>query len=467
MRVEKVYRTVAPFVIPPVLAALLSLSTLFAYWPEMLNYPFFMDRGFLPYRDFSMVYTPGLPILLLGIYKVFGFTPAILHITGTLLLSVTALSTSLLVYALTKRRWLGVFGGSLAGYLIIAFEGNQLWFDDLLGVIFITVFYLECSFLRKDTLWKLVAAGLLSGLSLMVKQSAGYLLLTFPFVVYLYLAGRKVPAARLAGVLLSFSVPIVVIILVFVASLHFLGIYDDFLKWGVNFVFWIAKSHSGIIVPYFRLPSLRQSAVVIVLGLVPALVLINKKSRTTELKLAFAFLLVSFLLTMPNFAYHRLEVPLIFFVLIGAVGIAKSGRLVIFAGLVLTLAVATFVFQRHLSRDQQYWDDDARAVSGYINTNFPRSSIYSFNGPDLVYATTGRAPAFKPWFDQLAWQMEYAGDEHYQALIKSPPDLIVFRPLKEYSPHQQMIFNYMESNFMPVYTTKLGTVILVRRLLDR
>ena len=45
----------------------------FTAWPEMLSFPYVIDKGFLIYKDFHHVYQPLLTYILLGVYKIFGF----------------------------------------------------------------------------------------------------------------------------------------------------------------------------------------------------------------------------------------------------------------------------------------------------------------------------------------------------------------------------------------------------------
>ena len=73
----------------------------FTAWPEMLAWPFFILKGWLPYKDFAMVHTPLLVLDLALFNKIFGVGAAQLKIYSWVLI----LFTDLTLFYVVKKLW--------------------------------------------------------------------------------------------------------------------------------------------------------------------------------------------------------------------------------------------------------------------------------------------------------------------------------------------------------------------------
>src|SRR3990167_10635934 len=78
---------------------LISLS--FTAWPEILAWPYFILKGWLPYRDFAMVHTPLLVLDLALFSKIFGIGAMQLKIYAWALIVLTDLT----LFYVTRRLW--------------------------------------------------------------------------------------------------------------------------------------------------------------------------------------------------------------------------------------------------------------------------------------------------------------------------------------------------------------------------
>ncbi len=434
---------------------------MFTYWPEMLNYPLFMNHGFIPYRDFSMVYTPLLPIALQTLFGLVGYDPQFLHYLGTILLSLIVGIVMLTIYYYSKNKLRSFVFGLFLGYILLNFEGNQFWFDSLLPPLLLAIFLLEVSFASKQRWWKIASVGLISGIAILIKQTAALSLLAFVPYLLLLRGKRRFNLQRVLTTFLWFGFPLVLVLSFFLVWLISKNILFDFLKWGIKFILVIPQAKIIGVLPYLRLPSLRQSLAV-GLFLLPPIIFALRKNTLPSLLLA-AWIISTFLFAFPNFAYSRLESSLVFSFL--TLGIVSTGKQLSRGPLLVTYLVSLFIvgtsiFMRHLRVDQPYYDDEIKQVALYIKQKYSGRSLYSFHGPDLVYALTNQPPAFKPWLDQLSWQMAYAGEDNLRALRSSPPEVVIYRPTPLETAPEKMMLKYFESSYKKVFQTSKGTEIL-------
>ena len=411
---------------PALFAAVLSLGTLFTYWPEMVNYPFFLSRGLAPYRDFSMVYFPLVPFLLLAVYRLVGFTPLVLHVLGTLLLVISTGLVALLVRGSNHRPFLAGLCGFLFAFLAVALEGNHFWFESLLTPLFLTVFYL---LEKRKYFW----AGALMAVAFLSKQTSAYAFLP----IFAFLSKPFRPKA-IGAVLL----PVFVSFFLLIFALSVFGLFPDFYRWTFVFVSVLPKIHGPNLSPDLVLPSFRQGSAVILLLGAPAVLAILSKKRPAVFAAVWSFCLALF--AFPHFAYFHLEPALAFAVL--ALGLSLSGNrrwpLLFAAGCLLFLPVALTIFRRHLTQDQPYWDQNVRNVSAWLNNHSSSATVFSLHGPDLIYPLTGKPPAVIPWVDQVSWNLAFADGQFTAAFRTRPPDIVVFRPYAfgEYQPASVVSF---------------------------
>ena len=217
-----------------------------------MNYPYFIHLGWLPYKDWSMVYTPILPYTLKYFYDIFGYRPETLHLFGTIIGALT----TLLIFRKSKSLIAVIF--FIISYL--AFGGNSVWFDIFLTPLIILIYYSP-------------QPAFLFGLCVLTKQTAFYILPPIFMSVF------KKP--------LWFFILIALFFIYLITN----NTLFDFLNWGVKFVFLLPKAGDLL------LPTLKQSFVVLAF-IIPLLLTKNKK--------AIIFSLFTLLFAFPRFEFFHL-----------------------------------------------------------------------------------------------------------------------------------------------------------------
>jgi len=428
----------------PILHALASFLFPFVYWPEMLNWPFVMARGFLPYVDFSIVHTPFLPLTLTLLNGFFGETPRTLHFFGTSLLVITNLLIGYLVYKKTGLKR-AIFAQALYVFISLAFEGNSVWFDLMLAPLVLTVYVLITS---ETSPKKLFILGLVFGLMFTIKQTSVYLL---PAIFLI----TKFNFKKIS----CFAIGYLFILFIFFSLLYCFGLLPAFSNWAVKFVFLLPfiKDTSGTLTPDFVLPTIKQTLVLATFFLAVLVNLDKKNLRAT------CYMLLALLFAFPRFSYfHLMPFVAIFLVYVCQRKIWP---------LVFVFIAVTPVFIKAYQTGNRFLTPSVYAVSEEIKTNYPNATIFSLNGPYLVYYLTGKTPAVKPWIDQLSWHLAYADAEFTNAFLKNLPDLIVHKPYLDV-PHEnlgayrpQKVYNFVMANYSLVKSFPDGTILLKRTAL--
>lgn len=411
----------------------------FVFWPEMLNWPFFMNRGWLPYRDFAMIHTPILPALLLLNYKIFGFSLGSLQIFGTILL----LFTAILVARISNSR----FSAVVFLILAVSFEGYTVWFESLLAPILLTIYWLQLSYFKTHKDWKLLLMGILLGVSLLVKQTSLYI---FPEILLFFWLARP-SFKQLLLVLLS----ILSVLGVFVLILLKLEIINDFLFWGVKFVF-LKPFESSKENSYVLLPNIKQALFIVSLLLVAYVGRFRKFKNQEICLMAFIFLTLFF--AYPRFGYFHL-VPTVAFLTVTLTGYRKL--VVIFLALILLFQTQKYA--------HSFVEPNVMEIASEIKNNYLNATVFSLNGPDQVYFLSNKLPGVRPWVPQLPWYFGYYENEFSRDFLANPPDIIFMTPyrtkavdgLGAYKPER--VVGFVQKNYRIVKTMYDGTLILERK----
>lgn len=419
------------FLIIPVAVFIASYLLPFVYWPEMLNWPFFISQGWFPYKDIAIVHTPLLLGFLTGFYNIFGYNTWALHLFGSLLL----VMTTLLVGLITKK----ISPQIIFGLLVLALSGNTVWFESLLAPVLLLLFW---AFKNK----KFILAGILFGVAFITKQTVAYLL---P-VMILSLWRQKPKTIFYFG----FAVLIPISLLTFWLITN--NLLPDFWRWGIQFVFLKTSEASGQNA-YFLLPSIKPAFIILTLIAIPLIF-----SRNT----AFIWMLFSLLFAVPRFDYFHL-VPFAAFLSI-SVGTAKfkSKFLVM---IILFSAVTLIILTRSsLKQDHSFLDKNTLMVANYVEGNLKGKSVFFLNSYDQVYFLTKNLSGVRPWIPQLPWYFGFYGDRFLFDIQRSTPQIIIVSPylnkavggLGAYRPAG--VLEYINQNYVLIYTFSEGTKVFER-----
>ncbi len=405
--------------IPPIIHLALSLAFPFVYWPEMLNYPLFLNHGWLPYQDISMVYTPLLPYLLAFFYTIFGETTSSLHLFGTLIGLLTTFLLTSLVWQRTKSRQSSLFAGISFTIIFLAFQGNSVWFDIVLSPLILLMFFIATNSAASRRSLPFTVLGFLFGLAFLTKQTAAYLLL--PISTLFLVFAKKTNWQLFLKSLFTFLTPVALILLGLFAFLSLNDLIPSFYKWSIKFVFLLPffKGESGNLSPDILWPTFRQTAVVIALALILGLSLLKKKLSLIEL----SFLLGALLFAFPRFDYFHLIPALTIFVFLIAT------RRPTF--LLLAVLVVSPVLLKTYQLGDRFLEPEIQLVAKDLRENYPFHSFFVMNGPDQLYFLTGKLPATRPWYDQLPWQLAYDSAGFTASFVSASPEIIIFKPYLE------------------------------------
>lgn len=416
-----------PFLlITPAFYFLTSFVFPFVYWPEMLNWPFIMSLGWIPYKDFTAIQTPLLPLSLVYFYHLVGFSPFSLHLFGSLILALCNLLLVFLAYKLTKKWLWSVVAGFLYIFLTLTFEGNTVWFDSLVTLFLLGVFYFQWSYLEKPQIWKMFASGILMGITLLTKQTAAFILPEFLLVLGYLFWQKHLKLKELIYLGSLFFLPILILSLIFLLILYSQGALSDFVNWAIKFSVLLPHQQNRALAPDLLLPTRRQIIMLIILAAVSLFATFKNKSFISFLLLSWIFL--GYLFTIPRFEYFHLLPLLPFFLLNFILAINKTKIPLVCLLFLLLLAATGPVFRNTYLIGQRFLTNDTQTVANWLIQNKKERTIFSLNGPDLVYFLTQKPPALRPWVDQLPWEMDYYGDKFYQQIVAAPPDIVVFHP---------------------------------------
>lgn len=419
---------VEKFLIIPVLIFLVSNLLPFVYWPEMLNWPFFIANGWLPYGDIAIVHTPFLLGLLTYFYKLFGFSPWTLHLFGSFLLVITAI----LIGLMTRK----ILPQIIFGLLVLSLSGNTVWFESLLAPILLLLYWALKS-------KKFILAGILFGLALTTKQTVAYLL---PVVALPFLKQKL-------KVFLTFLISVFIPLALFVIWLVNSGLFTDFWRWGVQFVFLktsvTAGEHS-----YVLWPTIKQFALVSILIFVPLIFSRN---------LAFVWMLFSLLFAVPRFDYFHLVPFVAFFAL--TIGTAKIKKKFLIMIIIFSLIIFILFLRSSLKQDHSFLDKNTLEVTEYVKNNFSNKKVFFLNSYDQIYFLTKKMPVVKPWLPQLPWYFKFYGEEFLSDLKRAKPEVIIITPYLEKSVdglgayRPKGVLEYLEQNYMMIYSFSGGTKV--------
>ena len=420
---------------------LLILANLsFTAWPEMLAWPYFILKGWLPYKDFAIVHTPLLVLDISIFYKIFGVGGMQLKIYTWLLI---ALTDVVLVYVVKKLWSLRAAVFSLLIYipLQIFYDGNGIWFDYALSVLALTILYL---LIVKKYLW----AGIVWALAFLTKQTAVWFLLPISLV----LLGEEF--SKKAKKFLSGTVGILAGA-VFVLWLF--KVLPDFYFWAIKFGIGILPRASGQIDP----PTLREflKAFLPFSILIPALVKDWKKYFPFAIWAGFGIMGA-----YPRWELFHFQPGLPFLAIASGLFLLeypKSSRAI---KLLTFLYIAGFLimFSKYAvslwhQPDRFLTPSVARVAQTIKTTTKSNEKIFVLNSWDSLYALADRLPATKPWYPQLAWYYAVGGleDKVTEDLMVEPPSVVIMQPytttgLSSFKPKKvtDYVFKYYASAYV-------------------
>lgn len=234
----------------------------FVVWTAGITRPWYMMHGYIPYRDFVWLRMPLDLFLLSGWYSIFGPTAQAYQNFVFVLLICIAISlffvSRTLIYKFNSLSFL-----FFAVFLFPLFQNTEE--DEMLvGLWAILLLAFMSLFLKKQKVIYLLLAGIISGMSLMTKQTSGLIIIaSFASIIFDFFLRKdaiKSFLIRMGIFSLGVSIPILLFVFYFIGK-HSMG---DFLDYTVFFNFgsvlldrssigdglWIIAGYISLLVPF-------------------------------------------------------------------------------------------------------------------------------------------------------------------------------------------------------------------------
>lgn len=222
-------------------AVTISLAHLFLF-PSLLNehvilHPVLLRNGFVPYQHIPDQKPPLLPLFLSWTLPLFkGDAVANARTVHALLIGAMVILCMAWSY-----RSSGLWALAATGFFLLAWSNSfGLWaimyYDFVLGLIYLIVFLLLAGQIHKPTVWGMGAVGLVSGLAILTKQYAILLLMPTLGMWVGWLATGSVPFRRSVPLLLVYLLGLCLPIALFAWSYYRqAGSFQDLIHWTVSF----------------------------------------------------------------------------------------------------------------------------------------------------------------------------------------------------------------------------------------
>lgn len=365
---------------------LLLINSRFTVWPEMILYPWLMTQGFELYKDIVNPYTPFLSLVLAWYFQVFGTNIINLKIFTYILIILANLLVFWGAYKLSNDSKKGLLASFIYVLLQYSYGGNGLWFELALAP-FLTAGLLII-YLDSQNKLKLVIAGILLGMAVLIKQNA---ILFYFLAVYLLISRKQLK--NLVYLVLSGALSL--IITVYWLSVQ--GLLQDFIFWAVVLPLSYSSQPGFVSIPALRQYLLILFPVASLIGLLS--LKINIKEKGFWLACFFLAILFAF----PRYEDFHLQVLVVF----SAIGASFLPRKYLAVFVLISVIIFIRSGTKLWQQEDRFLDQETISLANKIDDY---SSVYLLNSPDLVYFLANKLPP-KLWAANFPWYFEQPGFE--------------------------------------------------------
>jgi hypothetical protein len=411
---------------------LILVNTKFTVWPEMVLYPWLQTKGFLLYKDIINPYFPLLPLVLYGVFSVFGSSVLTLKIfTWGLIL----VADSLIYYSALRlsKDFIRPFLAVIVFILLqTSFGGNALWFELAIGPLLIPALVLI--FLDYQKPKRVLIAGILLSLTVLTKQNA--IIFFLPVIIYLYFKKqiRNSVYLLIPGLILG------IITFVYLISI---GIWADFYFWTVNLTLNYT-SQPGFV----SLPTKKQYLLILFPATVVIGLLANRRIRFDDKVFWLFVILGSLVFAFPRYENFHLQVV----VAVGALISVLVNKKIFVAFFIISLLLFGNFLIKNWHKPDRFIDDGTLKLAQKIESF---NSVYLLNSPDLAYFFANKVPS-KPWATNFSWYFEQPGfEEKFIYGLSNTEHVVIgerqgggYYDLGNYIPGK--LLNHIEQNYAQV-----------------
>ncbi len=431
---------------------ILLVNTKFTLWPEMVVYPYLINRSFLLYRDIINPYPP-IFIAFLSIFaKAFGYLPSPYQILTWTVIIVIDLSIFAVVSKISKNYYHAFFALAFFIILSVPFGINGLWFDLIQTPFVIFSIYYFYNYSKSQKAFELRKSFYLIILALFIKQQVLWLIISY--LTVLLVQNRNKIQSLTKNLLLPFTF-FCFLFFVHVAFFYKQGTLNDFLFWAIYQPFIKGSSLPG----YISFPTLKQ---LLILAL-PFLLIFNFTVFAKNKKFLITLLALPLIMfAYPRFDYFHLITYLAIVAVslgihLGGLQLPSTKKLLLPLGLIILLSIFTIhYFKSNWHQPVRFFEQDILSVASFLSQVTSQNSvIYIQNGPDQLLPLSGRLPV-KPWADEFPWYLERGDiEERIVSAIRSQnPPFVIYKPyenkgkysLGSYRPAD--IADYLDANYV-------------------
>ena len=370
------------------------ISLQFTAWPEMVSFPYLINRGFVAYRDMVHAYPPLLINVLAVLYNVFGYNLLVLKIFGWSLILIGDILIFFIVEKLTKKRSLAFL--ALFGYVLLQpiLEGNMVW-PDLAIVPFLLLTFILL--LKK----RYVFAGVAIGLACLTKQTGGlYLVFTILYIVF---------RERNLRSLVKFLAAPVVMFLILLFSLLTNGAWVEFLNWTIIYPSKYWTKFPG----YVQMIPTKRELIILLVLFSPLIILIirefKKFFKDSVFLLLFGFFVIGVVGVYPRFSFFHFQPALAFLVVLYFYLIRNLNRKFRYFLLIIFALIVVFSLKSLHFGGNRFWDrSDLNFAEVIRHGTRADRPIFLLGLSSSLYTFSNRLPA-KPWLDNFGWYFEIPG----------------------------------------------------------
>ncbi|EKD90019.1 MAG: hypothetical protein ACD_32C00086G0001, partial [uncultured bacterium] len=378
------------------LHALLLINFQFTLWPEMVVYPYLINKGFLIYKDIINPYPPFFSEFLSFFSKIFGYLPLPYQILTWIIIFTIDFSIFKVVYKIAGNYYQAFSALFFFVVFSIPFGVNGLWFDlaqTPIIVFSVYYFYNYTKYQKKQDLQK---SFFLVIFAFFIKQQVLWLIIFYLGFLIIF---QKDKFQKLKKILLLQFAVFSLIFLIQIVFFYKQGTLNDFLFWTVYQPLFRGSSLPG----YVSLPTLKQLAILALpYFLVAHLTIFSKEKKLFITLLALPLIMFAY----PRFDYFHL-IPYLAIVAV-SLGVHLKGLRVNHVLLPIGFLFLLSIFAIHQYR--LFWDKpirfferDVLTAASLIEAVTPQNGIiYIQNGPDQLLPLSGRL-SVKPWAIQFPW----------------------------------------------------------------
>lgn len=391
------------FAISLVFIIALYIFTSFTGWPEMTLWPFLINSGWQPYKDFAMVHSPLLIWSLVFYFRIFGLGLLSLKIFTWFTISYSAVC----IYLAAKYLHINT-GFTVLLYLLLIFVygGNGLWFDLALAPMALLIYLLIS---QKHYF----LSGVLFAAAVGIKQTAIY---WFIPMAYQIISRPGIKIVNMVCIFTGLFLSLLVIILPLVISGDLTAAKTWVFDFGVLTLPGVLGQANNI--------SVRQIIFFTGPYLLALIWLLIKKPGIAFWSF-FAALGV-----LPRWdLFHFL--PGIGFLCLGLVSITQKhpvSRLII---CLICILLLTATLRSKIGKEDRFWEKSTVRIGLIVNRLTPPGKcIYIRNYWDNIYQISGRLPCTRPWYPFLPQYLQIPGVKEKITLdiLSRKPSIIISYP---------------------------------------